>query len=133
MAVQLEFINLIVPIETIKAKYPGSWEACLADHKDAIGGRIWFDDHLFRDGAMNPMDMQFLVTCWESMGFETKREVDGTIVWQDVCVTDFINGNSRPCDWLLHMDTEDAVYLKGTEPGPVIGREQFKRAHKGPI
>ena len=133
MAVQLEFINLIVPIETIKAKYPGGWEACLEDHRDAIGGRIWFDDYLFRDGAMNPMDMQFLIECWNSMGFETKREVDGTIVWQDVCVADSINGNSRPCDWLLHMDTEDAVYLKGTEPGPVIGREQFKRAHKGPV
>ena len=133
MAVQLEFINLIVPIEIIRAKYPGGWEACLQDHKDAIGGRIWYDDHLFRDGAMNPMDMQFLVECWRSMGFETKREVDGTIVWQDVCVADYINGNSRPCEWLLHMDTEDAVYLKGTEPGPVIGREQFKQAHKGPV
>ena len=103
MAVQLEFINLIVPIETIKAKYPGGWEACLEDHKDALGGRIWYDDYLFRDGAMNPMDMQFLIECWNSMGFETKREVDGTIVWQDVCVADFINGNSRPCDWLLSL------------------------------
>lgn len=126
MAVQLEFINLIVRIETIKAKYPGGWEACLQDHKHDIGRRIWYDDHLFRDGAMNPMDMQFLVTCWESMGFETKRDVDGTIVWQDVCVADYLNGNSRPCDWLLHMETERAVYLKGTEPGPVIGREKFK-------
>jgi hypothetical protein len=126
MAVQLEFINLIVRIETIKAKYPGGWEACLEDHRDAIGGRIWFDDHLFRDGAMNPMDMQFLVTCWESLGFETNRDVDGTIVWQDVCVADYLNGNSRPCDWLLHMETGRAVYLKGTEPGPVIGREKFK-------
>ena len=61
MAIQLEFINLIVPIDTIKAKYPGGWEACLEDHKDAIGGRIWYDDYLFRDGAMSPMDMQFLV------------------------------------------------------------------------
>jgi len=126
MAIQLEFINLLVPIKIIKEKYPGGWEACLEDHRDAIGGRIWFDDHLFRDGAMNPMDMQFLVTCWESLGFETKREVDGTIVWQDVCVTDFINRNSRPCDWLLHIETERAVYLKGTEPGPIIGREKFK-------
>ena len=122
MAVQLEFINLLVPIEIIKEKYPGGWEACLEDHRDAIGCRIWYDDHLFRDGAMNPMDMQFLVTCWESLGFETKREVDGTIVWQDVCVTDFINGNSRPCDWLLQMETEHAAYLKGTDPGLVIGR-----------
>jgi len=122
MAVQLEFINLLVPIEIIKEKYLGGWEACLEDHRDAIGCRIWYDDHLFRDGAMNPMDMQFLVTCWESLGFETKREVDGTIVWQDVCVTDFINGNSRPCDWLLQMETEHAAYLKGTAPGLVIGR-----------
>jgi hypothetical protein len=126
MAIQLEFINLIVPMKTINAKYPGGWEACIEDHKDAIGGRIWYDDHLFRDGAMSPSDMQFLVTCWESLGFETKRDVDGTIFWQDVCVADALKGASRPCEWLSFMETERAVFFKGTDPGPVIGRHAFR-------
>ena len=100
-------------------------EACLEDHKDAIGGRIWYADHLFRDGAMNPMDIQFLMTCWASLGFETKREVDGTTIWQDLCVADELNGASRPYEWLSFMETERAVYLKGTKPGVVIGRGNF--------
>ena len=61
MAVQLEFINFIAPIETINEKYPGGWEQRLKDHQNLIGGRVWFDDYLFRDGAMNPMDIGSLV------------------------------------------------------------------------
>jgi hypothetical protein len=64
MAVQLEFINFIVPIKVIKQKYPGGWEQCLKDHEDLIGGRVWFDEHLLRDGAMNPLDISYLLEEW---------------------------------------------------------------------
>lgn len=67
MAVQLEFINFIAPIETINEKYPGGWEQRLKDHQNLIGGRVWFDDYLFRDGAMNPMDIGSLVEEWKSL------------------------------------------------------------------
>jgi hypothetical protein len=70
MSIATEFIDFIVPIQTIRDKYPGGWEQCLKDHEHLIGGRIWYDEHLFRDGAMNPMDIESLVERWEAMGFE---------------------------------------------------------------
>lgn len=58
MAIALEFIDFVVPISVIREKYPGGWEQCLKDHRQLIGGRVWFDAHLFRDGAMNPLDIK---------------------------------------------------------------------------
>ena len=77
MAINTEFIDFIVPIETIRRKYPGGWEQCLQDHAPLLGGRVWHDDYLLRDGAMNPMDMQRLVQEWESMGFTSTVEENG--------------------------------------------------------
>ena len=61
MAIALEFIDFIVPIALIRQKYPGGWEQCLRDHECLIGGRVWFDEQLLRDGAMNPTDIASLV------------------------------------------------------------------------
>ena len=51
MSVALEFIDFIVPISTIREKYPGGWEQCLKDHSPLLGGRVWHDDHLLRNGG----------------------------------------------------------------------------------
>jgi hypothetical protein len=59
MAIALEFIDLIVPISKIREKYPGGCEACLRDHEHLLGGRIWYDEHLFREWLMNN---EFLLT-----------------------------------------------------------------------
>jgi|TARA_B100001971_G_C18100516_1_gene488570 hypothetical protein len=66
MAVALEFINLIVPIAVIRTKYPGGWDQCLQDHEILIGRRVWFDDHLFRNGAMSSRAMGLLVDSWRN-------------------------------------------------------------------
>jgi len=85
MAIELEFINFIVPIEVIKAKYPGGWDACLNDHANLIGGRVWYDDHLFRDGAMNTLDIDVLIERWQKNGLEAFEIVDGQQSWKDLC------------------------------------------------
>ena len=61
MAIATEFIDFIVPIHIIQEKYFGGWERCLEDHKELIGGRVWYDEHLFRDGAMGPQGIEALV------------------------------------------------------------------------
>lgn len=40
MAIDSEFIDFIVPIATIRAKYPGGWDQCLEDHEHLFGGRV---------------------------------------------------------------------------------------------
>lgn len=54
MAVALEFLNLVIPIKKIEQHYGGGWEQYLDDHEQLIGRRLWFDDHLLRDGQRIP-------------------------------------------------------------------------------
>jgi hypothetical protein len=122
MSIQLEFINFIVPIMTIKEKYPGGWEQCLSDHENLIGGRVWYDEHLFRDGAMNPMDIGHLVEEWKKLGFHTHDGGDNPSKWVDVCVVEaMFGGTTLACDW-IEVDG-DTAFLKGTSKGKLIGGE----------
>ena len=123
MAIALEFIDFIVPVSVIRKKYPGGWEQCLEDHRQLIGGRVWFDKHLFRDGAMNPKDIQALFNEWAALGFEPTEEIDGKLSWKDCCVIEsLLGGPTLPCSWIAIGDDGRSAYLRGTEPGNVIGR-----------
>lgn len=123
MAIALEFIDFVVPIQTIRNKYPGGWEQCLREHAPLIGGRVWYDEHLFRDGAMNPNDIRFLVERWAELGFELYEVRDGKKFWKDVCVIEsMFGGPTLPCDWIIYDGDKRIAYLKGTEPGSIIGR-----------
>ena len=124
MAIALEFIDFVVPITVIRKKYPGGWEQCLRDHGPLLGGRVWHDEHLFRDGTMNPNDIKAVVERWSDLGFKMIETEQGQQVWKDVCVVEsMFGGPTLPCDWII-VDTELRIaYLKGTEPGAVIGRD----------
>jgi hypothetical protein len=124
MAIALEFIDFIIPIEIIKQKYPGGWEQCLKNHQPLIGGRVWFDDHLLRDGAMNPRDIESLIDEWTQLGFQPFAEVAGKQIWKDCCVTESrFGGPTLPCAWLAMGEDGRSAYLKGTAPGIVCSRE----------
>lgn len=121
MAIATEFIDLIIPIQTIRDKYPGGWEQCLKDHEHLINRRVWYDEYLFRDGAMNPMDIESLIEHWESMGFEGIVEKDGKKYWKDMCVFEgAFGGATLGCDWLAIDRKTRSAYLKGTDIGEVV-------------
>ena len=123
MAIALEFIDFIVPIAVIREKYPGGWEQCLKDHANIIGGRVWFDEHLLRDGAMSPMGIENLIDEWTTLGFQPFEERNGQNFWKDCCVAESIFGGATlQCDWLAIGEDGCSAYLRGTEPGEVIGR-----------
>ncbi len=121
MAVELEFISLIIPIERIEKHYPGGFNKYKRDNNQAIGRRIWFDNYIVRDGAMNPMDIEYLVNSWEEFGLVGITEVNGTKQWQDLCVVDFIGGMTLPCNWLLHK--YNLVYHKNDKSKTLINRD----------
>jgi len=123
MAVRLEFINFIVPIKVIEAKYPGGWEQCLKDHSRVHGKRVWHDDHLLRDGAMSSSDIELLVNEWTKRGLQPLAMIDGKQVWNDCCVTSMpFDESTSPCDWIAFTDDGRAAYLNGTSPGDIVGR-----------
>jgi len=124
MAIMTEFLDLIVPITVIEEKYPGGWERCLKDHSTALNARVWFDSYLFRDGAMNHESMKGLLDEWWKLGFECYAEKDGIMCWKDVCVYEGMQGGSgMPCEWLAEDLVTHSVFLKGTGPGDIIGRD----------
>ena len=132
MAIETQFIDFIVPIHIIRQKYPGGWEQCLLDHQELIGGRVWYDEHLFRDGAMSPQGIEALVQFWESLGFECYKEIDGKPCWQDVCVFEgMFGGATMPCDWLAVDKNTGGVYLAGTQPSILVG-SQYHQTPKDP-
>jgi hypothetical protein len=61
MAIKLEFISLIVPIQKIDQYYPGGFNTFIAERIPMFGGRLWYDNYLFRDGPMDFMDMEDFV------------------------------------------------------------------------
>ena len=105
MAVGLEFISLIVPIEKIEQYYPGGFEKYKSDNEQSIGGRIWYDDYLVRDGAMSNYDVGRLIQEWESYGLKGVIEVNGQKQWKDLCVVDYFGGATLPCVWLKSKDS----------------------------
>ena len=121
MSIATEFIDFIVPIQTIRDKYPGGWEQCLKDHEHLIGGRIWYDEHLFRDGAMNSMDIESLVERWEAMGFEGIVVENNQKIWKDICVFE-MGGATLQCDWIDFDRETRTAFLKGTQLGEIAYR-----------
>ncbi|MBA6413672.1 hypothetical protein H2508_11185 [Parahaliea sp. F7430] len=123
MAIQLEVINFIVPRDVIEKKYPGGWKRCLSDHRGQIGSRIWYDDHLFRTGAMNSMDIEMILEEWEHKGFNTHEVKSGEPVrWLDICIVqEMFGGPTLPCDWI---EVEGSVAFHKSYPrGEVVCSE----------
>ena len=127
MTIQTEFIDFIVSIHAIRAKYPGGWEACLRDHAPLIGGRVWYDDYLFRDGAMSPHDIGMLVEEWTALGLVGRAQVDGQDCWVDFCVHEsMFGGATLPCAWLVphgewsvaHVDDHGSDVIGRSSPLP---------------
>ena len=127
MSIALEFIDFIVPKRIIEDKYPGSWAGCLRDHQALIGETIWYDEHLFRDGAMGSADIESIADQWETRGFQLRDKVDGEEIWRDVCVVDAMSGGSTlPCNWIDIDSDNRTAHLSGAEAGTIIGRDDFE-------
>jgi hypothetical protein len=126
LAVILEFFNLIVPIDVIKSKYPGGWEQCLKDHEHFIDKTVWYDDYLFRDGAMSGHDIGDMVDYWVQMGFEATEVRNGKTIWKDLCVIDELGGVAKyPCDWVSYEPVMRTAYLNGSTPNNLVRRKQL--------
>lgn len=61
-----------------------------------LGGRLWHDDHLFREGAMNPADIGDLIRMWERFGLVACQETDGGKSFRDLCVVEHMFGGPTP-------------------------------------
>jgi hypothetical protein len=125
LAIRLEFINLVVLIQRIRDLYPGGWEAYLDDNVKRIGRVLWYDHALVRaTDCMDFNDVDGLLLRFTSVGFTATESINGTTLWKDFLIVDAFGRSKFDCPWIA---VEDAVaWLRGTEPGDVIGREHFR-------
>jgi hypothetical protein len=132
VAIALEFIDLVIPIARIRESYPGGWDQCIRDYAALLGRRVWYDQHLFRDGAMSPLEAQALVEGWTVLGFEPTGTRGQALYWKDLCVVDWTEGGpTLACDWLTFDRSSRTAHLAGAEPGPLTwrGRPRLNGAH----
>jgi hypothetical protein len=123
VAIGLEFIDVVIPIAKIRERYLGGWEQCLLDYAALLGRRIWYDRHLFRDGAMSLPEAQALVEGWAVLGFEPMEQRSVGLYWKDLCVVDWVQGGATlPCDWLSLDLSSRTAHLAGADPGPLSWR-----------
>ena len=102
MSIKLEFINLIIPKKTIEKKYPGGWEQLSFDRQINLDcGADWFDEDLYRAGAMNDMGIDIMLSELEKKGLKLYKGKGKLRQWNDVCVVyNFSDKPTLPCDWI---------------------------------
>ena len=120
MSVYCEFIDLIIPIANIDRIYWGGFKKFKEKNIEYFGKRMWQDEYLYRDGAMNPMDMEQLVKKWEYFGLKGLVEEDGKEVWKDFCVFQAMMGGAHNCDWIGFDSDTWSAYLIGKPKGKVV-------------
>ena len=126
MAIALQFFSVIIPIKNIsKAKDFNSLTKVLSRYNPSILGKIiCHDDYLLKDSAMNYGDIEDILRFWEDQGLILKEKINNQEYWKDVCVVDFFNGPTLPCDWLEFVSSTDTsrsyVYLKNNPVGEII-------------
>lgn len=123
MAVQQEFFDLFIPIPTIEIKIPGGWHGFIKRWPEVYASG-WHDWHLFRQGALHSHQINDLIAWWEDKGFiASKASGENSKCWVDLCVSTW-GKPTHPCSWIAYDKDTGGAYLKGTEPGELVGPEQ---------
>ena len=128
MAIELEFINIIIPISNIeKCSSIGGFKGFLELEDHNLGKTVWYDNYLFREGAMNPFDVEEMIETWTKRGLLTMEGIGEARRFVDICVIDSMNGLTLPCGWIEH-DLNIGVAWHGDDPGgSIVGPVGGKR------
>ena len=99
MAIELAYMNLIIPIENIEKHYLGGFTQYKKDNE----GSMVHDDYIVMKSAMGMEDIESFAKECEDFGLVGVVEKDGVEQWQDFCVVDIVP--TLPCNWLWHDGT----------------------------
>ena len=123
MSIPIEFMNIIIPVEVIEAKYLGGWAQCQIDLQvNEVGSPRWSDGELFRDGAMNHWDMNAIIGFWEELGLVGEFGRGSTRRWKDYCLDATLSSEKIKCAWLRFDEKEGQVSY--VPPPPVRSRQK---------
>jgi hypothetical protein len=95
MAVPIEFISVVIPVQTIEERFHGG----LARFREILGdGQT--DGKLVRLGGMSQMAVSWIINDLERGGLKGIHVREGKEYWLDFCVVDSCSGPTLPCDWI---------------------------------
>ena len=100
MAIELAYMNIVIPIEKIEKHYLGGFEQYKIDHEKSINEH---DDYLVMKSAMEMEDIESFAKECEDFGLIGVVEKDGKPQWQDFCIIDVVL--TLPCEWIWHDGT----------------------------
>ncbi len=115
MAVLIQFTTVLIRIDRLLAVAPDGL-ATITDRWSPS----WRDEHLLAVAFMD-MGARDLAAELEHMGLTLRDTSSGTRVWRDICVVDYFDGPTNPCEWLAYDHERHAAWLKGTAPGELVG------------
>ncbi len=111
MAIQIEFLNLVIKRSSLDRSYPGGSQAFIKEHQPFDGRVNCYDDFLVKFGAMNPQVIEDLMTELVSYGLEGCPELKQSDEWVDFCMVDELLGITGNCRWLVfEPSTREARY-----------------------
>lgn len=100
MAIELAYMNLVIPIENIEKHYPGGFDQYKKDNE----GKMEHDDYIVMKSAMDMETIESYAKECEAFGLVGVVEKDGIKQWQDFCIVDIVP--TLPCDWLVDHNPE---------------------------
>jgi len=87
MAIMLEFMSLIIPIENIDKVYEGGFKEYLKSERHNSTAMAWYDKHLYRKGWGG--DSQLIddeIQFWEDLGLTPAIKTSRGKKWKDLAV-----------------------------------------------
>jgi len=126
MSLGLLFLNIIIPIERIT-----DFDELLAKSNPRIGPNIWYDEHLFREGAMGYGDIEYMMEYWQNRGLVGKVENEKGQSWSDFCVAASTVGFEDRCDWLTFDSSRNCVSHVRQQHGKIVVRNAFYLVRPG--
>jgi len=121
MSLGLLFWNIIIPIEKIS-----DFGDLLSENDRRIGANIWYDEHLYREGAMGYGDIEHMLEYWQSRGLVGNVEGQEAQSWSDLCVVASQGvGPEARCDWLTSDPSRNCVSHVLERHGKVVVHNPF--------
>lgn len=128
MAINCEYVDIIVPIAKINKVYQGGFAQFKADHLELFGLQFWHDDYLLRDGAASRNLLSERIAFWEGLGLKGLVEKKGVSKWVDYCeVFSATLEVISYCDWLVFDKKMCTVHLKGKPKGAVVSSDKKRK------
>jgi len=103
--IKIECIAVVVPKIHVKRAFPGGWAAATQTENGFENCPVMFDEDLFAEGAMSPLQVHRFILRWKALGLLPHKNRR----WHEICVVDMFAGPtfSSRISWGKHHRDKD--------------------------